>query len=84
MMGPYYGMGGWSWLAGLLGLGLFLGLATVLVILVISLWRRSGFAQTKAPRVDRSAREILEIRYARGELTRDEFKRMTEDLSQLK
>ena len=86
MMGSLYGLcggiGGWGWLAWLLGLGLFFGLVAVLVSLLVTLWRRSSSPHARAPKSDRSAREILEIRYARGELSREDFRRMTEDLGQ--
>ena len=86
MMGSLYGLcggiGGWGWLVWLLGLGLFFGLVALMVSLLVTLWRRSSSPYPSKPRSDRPAREILEIRYARGELSREDFRRMTEDLGQ--
>jgi uncharacterized membrane protein len=57
------------------------------VFLGIWLWRRFGASQAVAswtqPQATRqpAAREILQARYARGELTREEYQRMVEDLA---
>ena len=55
-------------------------------VIVLAVWGVSSlFPRLRRPAAfldDRalSAREILEARYARGELTQEEFKRMAEDL----
>lgn len=62
----------WNWL----WIGLFA--AAILAVLVVVLLR---IARTGAPRRGESAaEETLRQRYARGELSRDEFRRMLEDL----
>jgi putative membrane protein len=87
MMGGFGGMGGWGLFGGLFGLVLTIGLLVGLVFLGIWLWRRfsapggasswtlpSGAGQT-------SAFEILQVRYARGELTSEEYRGMLQDLA---
>jgi putative membrane protein len=90
MMGGFSGLGG-----GMGGLGLFgsllslafsIGLLVVLVLAGVWLWRRlntpTGTDLATLPQEVQtpSASEILKARYARGELTRDEFQTMLQDL----
>ncbi len=59
-------------------------LAIVLVALLIPLFNRSRGMQTQpptSPATDQSAMEILEDRYARGEIDREEFEKKKRDLS---
>lgn len=93
MMGGFgSGMGGLGLFGSLLSLVFSIGLLAVLVLLGIWLWRRVSPAlspETTAQPLTRtrsvgsqSAREILQIRYARGELTREEYLAMLQDLVQ--
>ena len=81
------GMGGLGLFGGLLSTFLILGLLVGLVFLGIWLWRRFGASQgagswTLAQDARQTpAREILQTRYARGELTREEYQRMLQDLA---
>lgn len=80
MMGGWgWGNGGWSPWQGLLAT-----LSTVLVIggVVALIWwalAREHRAGTST-RDGRDARRILDERYARGELTRDQYRQMRDDL----
>lgn len=83
-MMPGAGMMGWGWYGmGFLGwlfMLLFWGLIIVgLVLLVRWFWEqgRSGAAGGAGD----PPLEILRRRYARGEITREEFERMKEDLA---
>ena len=86
------GMGGLGLLGGLLSLVFSIGLLVALVLLGIWLWRKVSpelSPETTAQLLTRtrsvgsqSAREILQIRYARGELTREEYLAMLQDLVQ--
>jgi putative membrane protein len=69
MMGDGFG-GGWMWLFGLL---LLLGLSLLVVVAVRAL--AGGIDRARAPRPGERnrARELLDERYARGELTTDEY-----------
>jgi putative membrane protein len=74
MMNGYgYGMGGWF------GMGLWWILLVVLVV-VFGAWvfKRTGDSSS-APR--ESARDILDKRYARGEIGRDEYEQKKRDLA---
>lgn len=70
-----YGMGGWGWLFGLL---MLVGLVLLVVVAVRMLGggiRRdtaSGAGGSRRPARSR-AREILDERYARGELSAEEY-----------
>ncbi len=88
MMGGFGGMGSWGLFGGLFGWVLTVGLLVGLVFLGAWLWRRFGTAAegnglwahppaTRPP----SALDILQARYARGELTREEFQMMLQDLA---
>jgi len=88
MMGGFGGgMGGLGLLGGLLSTLLIVALLVGLVFLGIWLWRRFGASEgvgswtqpqgTRQP----TAHEILQTRYARGELTREEYQSMLQDLA---
>jgi putative membrane protein len=87
MMGGFGGgMGGLGLLGGLLSTLLTIGVLVGLVFLGIWLWRKYGasgvgsWAQSQETRQP-TAREILQTRYARGELTREEYQSMLQDLA---
>ena len=78
------GMGGWGLLGGLVGLVLFLALAAGLVLLFVWLWKRSPTKRDpggSAAPLTTSALEVLERRYAGGEIDRDEYLRIRQDLT---
>ena len=81
------GMGGLGLIGGLFSTLLTIGLLVGLVFLGIWLWRRFGasealssWTQSQASQQP-AAREILQTRYARGELTREEYRHMLQDLA---
>lgn len=84
MMGfhGFGGMGGWGLLGGVLVLLPAIALLAVLAGLAIWLWRRSDSKLVKAPLSQQSPQEILKMRYARGELSREEFQSAMQDLHQ--
>ena len=64
----------------MMGFGLF---GTILVIALVAYlvgWRPQGNQALFSPPTDQSPREILDERYARGEISKEEFKQMREDL----
>lgn len=79
-MGGWGGMGGWGLVGGFMGLLFLLALAAAVVALFLWLWRRTTPTSEVSRPGPLSAREVLELRYARGELTREEFLRVKEDL----
>jgi putative membrane protein len=72
------GPDGWGW--GWIGLGIFhMGLFWILVILgivVLVKW----LAGDGAARTEKRALDILKERYAKGELTREQFEQMKRDV----
>jgi putative membrane protein len=79
MMGP----GGFGLLGGLIGLIFNLAIIAGIVALVIWAAKRftSGSTSWSQPSVGQPAREILQARYARGEITREQYQQMLQDLS---
>ncbi|HKK27791.1 MAG TPA: SHOCT domain-containing protein [Gemmatimonadota bacterium] len=76
-------MGGWGWGWGILGMLLWLALIVLVVVLVWRLLRRGGGEDggARPARGGETPLDILERRYARGEIDREEFQRMKRDLS---
>jgi putative membrane protein len=73
MMFPGGGMGGWMMAAASILALLVVGLAVVVVVALLRLNAGSGRGTSRP-----SARELLEQRYARGEIDDDEyFRRLT-------
>ena len=87
MMGGFGGMGSWGLFGGLFSWILTIGLLVGLVFLGIWLWRRFGpvegsAAWTQSPTARQpSPLDVLQARYARGELTREEYQMMQQDLA---
>jgi putative membrane protein len=75
MMG--YGMMGGFGLIGLLFNALILVGIVVLIVWAVKRFSGSG---NQAPGAQ-SPREILQVRYARGEITREQYQQMLSDLS---
>lgn len=81
------GFGGFGLVGLILNLALTVGLIVGLVLLIAWLWRRvvSDGQGTAIPRSSASsgtsAKEILQIRYAQGEISREQYQQMLADLS---
>ena len=80
-----YGWGGLGWVGWILNLVITLGVIVGIVLLVLWLVRRAGsgnpgFSQTNPAQSQPTPREILQIRYARGEISREEFQQMLSDI----
>lgn len=70
----HFGMG-WGGLGMGLGMILVLVLSILLIVLLVRLFARNGEARREP-----TALEILEARYARGEIDRDEYLKRRADL----
>lgn len=86
MGGSGYGMGSLGVLGVILNLVITVGVIVGVVLLVIWLVRKlgsgTGWASTGQPGSGQlSAREILQTRYARGEINREQYQQMLADLS---
>jgi putative membrane protein len=87
MGGMMGGFGGFGLIGMVLNLAITVGLIVGLVLLIAWLWRRvNPGGQTFATPQGQvgavaSPREILQTRYARGEITREQYQQMLADLS---
>ncbi len=70
MMWDDYGMNGWGWGWGL-GLLVVIGVVILVIVLVLSL---SKSRSSSAPSSSSAPKQILDDRYARGELTTEEYR----------
>lgn len=82
MGGGMMGLGGFGLLGGLIGLILNLAIIIGIVILVIWVVKRfaGGGTSWTQPSGSQSPRDILQARYARGEITREQYQQMLQDL----
>jgi putative membrane protein len=79
-----FGYGGMGWIGMILGLVITIAVIVGLVFLVMWAVRRtSGNAvQSGSQNVtSQSARDIAQARYAKGEISRDEYQKILSDLS---
>jgi putative membrane protein len=74
MMGGYSAMAGFGWL-GISVMALFW-----IGVIVLVVWGLTRVFSTRQPRVELDAEEILKQRYARGEISREEFVQAREAL----
>jgi putative membrane protein len=87
MGGSGYGFGGLGLIGMILNLVITLGVIVGIVLLVVWLVRRlgsEGGALQAGPRAGAGQllpREILQARYARGDITREQYQQMLSDLS---
>jgi putative membrane protein len=72
----------WVWLGLILNLVFWVGLIAGLILLVVWAVRRARVPAAKAPSAtgQPTAKEILQARYARGEITRDKYELMKQDI----
>ncbi len=75
MMGYYGGFG----LLG--GLGMGIGMILWIVLIAVVIWAAISFFSTGSGREDESPLEILERRFARGEISQAEFEQARAHLS---
>ena len=76
-MGSGFGMGflGWIWML------LFWGALIALSIWLIGMLFPAGKKQKDQSNAPLSAQEILDIRYARGEITEEQYQRMSQNIN---
>jgi putative membrane protein len=84
MMGGFGGFGAYGWIGMILNLVLTLAMIGGLIYLIIWAVRRSsgssasaGTFQSGSP----TAKEIAQARYAKGEISREEYQQILSDLS---
>lgn len=83
MMG-YLGYGGFSWIGMLVNMVIMLAIVVGFVFLVIWAVRRTS-GNNHQPGIQgsssQSAKDIAQARYAKGEITRDEYQQILADLA---
>ena len=81
--GMMNGFGGMGLFGGLIGLIFNVAIIIGIVILVVWAVRRftSGTANWNQTPGGQTPREILQARYARGEITRDQYQQILQDLN---
>lgn len=77
-------MMGYGMMGGFGLLGLIFNLAVIIGIVILIVWAVKRFAggstSWNQPSASQSPREILQARYARGEITREQYQQMLSDL----
>jgi len=80
MMG--YGYGGMGLLGGLIGM--IVSIAVLIGVVLLIVWAVRGLAGGSShwnqPSSSQSPADILKVRYARGEITREQYQQMLKDL----
>lgn len=86
--GGWGGMGGFGLFGGLLGLLFNLALIVGIILVAVWLFRRLSAGgqsplsgQSMRTQSELSPRDILKQRYARGEITREQYEEMLRDIS---
>jgi putative membrane protein len=67
-------MYGFGWI------GLILNVAIIVGIVILVVWAVKRFTSGSVSPSGQTPREILQTRYARGEITRDQYQQMLSDL----
>ncbi len=76
MMGYYGMMGGFGWM------GMVFNFIILIGVVVLIVWAINRFSNNSNQSAKiQSPREILQMRYARGEITREQYQQMLNDLS---
>ena len=78
MMGMH-GFGGMGLLGG--WIGLLFNLAIIIGIVILVVWAVKRFTSGNVSSGSQTPREILQARYARGEITRDQYQQILQDLN---
>ena len=78
MMGGFFG-GGMGWIGMIFGFIFFILVVIGIIFLIVWLVKRSNYPGVEN-RTESKALEVLKERYARGEITKDQFDNMKKDL----
>ena len=88
IMRGFGGVGGFGWIGAVIGIAICVAIIVVVVLLTIyairglSRSRSSSSVMPQAPVIPplQTPKEILQARYARGEITREQYMAMLEDI----
>lgn len=76
-------MNGWGWHMGGFGMIIWLIILIAIIWLIVRLIQKNnggGGESRQVPSQEESALDVLQKRYARGEITREEYQQMKQDL----
>ena len=79
MMGGFYG-GGLGWIGMVFGFIFFILVVIGIIFLIVWLVKRSNYPGVEN-RAESKALEVLKERYAKGEITKDQFDNMKKDIN---
>jgi putative membrane protein len=79
MMGGFYG-GGLGWIGMVFGFIFFILAVIGIIFLIVWLVKRSNYPGAEN-RAESKSLEVLKERYAKGEITKDQFDNMKKDLN---
>ncbi|MHB1376661.1 MAG: SHOCT domain-containing protein [Candidatus Humimicrobiaceae bacterium] len=79
MMGGFYG-GGLGWIGMIFGFIFFILVVIGIIFLIVWLVKRSNYPGVEN-RTESKSLEVLKERYAKGEITKDQFDNMKKDLN---
>jgi putative membrane protein len=74
-----FGFGGMGLFGG--WIGLIINLAIIIGIVILVVWAVKRFTSGNVSSSGQTPREIVQARYARGELTRDQYQQILQDLT---
>lgn len=77
-----FGYGGMSWIGMIVGLVITIAVIVGLIILVVWIVQRmSGNAHPGSQNMTgQAAKDVAQVRYAKGEITRDEYQQIIADM----
>ena len=75
---PMMGFGGFGGIGMIFGFIFFILIVIGVIFLIIWLVKRSGYSTTEKPST--KSIEVLKERYAKGELTKEQYENMKKDL----
>ena len=79
MMGGFFG-GGMGWIGMIFGFIFFILVVIGIIFLIVWLVKRSNYPGVEN-RAESKALEVLKERYAKGEITKDQFDNMKKDIN---
>ena len=79
MMGGFFG-GGMGWIGMILGFIFFILIIIGIILFIVWLVKRVAHSGTEHPKISNKAMEVLKERYAKGEITKDQYEDIKKDL----
>jgi len=82
MFGPHMGFGGFGMIIGMLFIWLFfIAVIAAIITFIVLAVKRSAYRHDYWYKMEDKSIEILKERYAKGEITKEQFENMKKDIS---